>query len=470
GLSSQVRASFPVSGSVNANDTQSLSWLGTATGPTSLASTPSQCREGIDCDTFVLTVGGTTADWFGKEALVRIDWQLLASDFDLYILKDTGFSQYVVAQSAHLSATSQQTHETVAFFPYVSGTGRYFVRVMYTAANFNDQYRAAASVITNIRPDVSNGKIAYTRVSDFVQDRNIFTINPDGSNETQLTNTEYNYGPIFSPNGTKIAFYSNRGSGTELYVMNSNGGNQIMIASGFSPISLPRWSPDSTQIAFSAYVFHDYQIYVVNADGSNMRQLTTDLADDLYPEWSPDGLKIVFQSFRSNIPGRPNSFQQVYVMDADGSNQTPLTTDVNGAYFARWSPDGSKIAFLSLRTGNYEIYVMNPDGSNQTRVTQTSVTDFDYQWSPDGSKIIYGLSEDIYVIKADGSNLTWLATDTNLGVKPFWSPDGTKIAFTSYRSNLAMEIYLMNANGTGETQLTFSGERGHLVYADWQAQ
>ncbi|MBV9209084.1 MAG: hypothetical protein JOZ52_00570, partial [Acidobacteria bacterium] len=92
GLSSQARASFPVLGRLDASDTQPLSWIGTATGPANVTGTILPCREGIDCDTFILTIGGTNSDWVGKEALVRIDWQLPLSDFDLYILKDTGFN------------------------------------------------------------------------------------------------------------------------------------------------------------------------------------------------------------------------------------------------------------------------------------------------------------------------------------------------------------------------------------------
>ncbi|MBV9959355.1 MAG: PD40 domain-containing protein [Acidobacteria bacterium] len=467
GLSSQARASFPVLGRLDASDTQPLSWIGTATGPANVTGTILPCREGIDCDTFILTIGGTNSDWVGKEALVRIDWQLPLSDFDLYILKDTGFNSGMVAQSVHSPATSQQTYETAGFFPSVTGTGRYLVRVVYTEANFNDQYRAAASVMTLIKPNVSNGKIAFVRSSDFVLGRNIFTVNPDGSNETQLTISEYNYAAVFSPDGTRIAFYSNRGNGTELWVMNSNGGNQSMIASGFSPISLPRWSPDGTKLLFSAVIFHDYQIYVVNADGSNMRQLTTDTADDIYPEWSPDGLKIVFESYRSNIPASPNLYRNIYVMDADGSNQTRLTIDPRGAYFPRWSPDGTKIAFLSLRDGNYEIYVMSPYGLNQTRVTQTAVTDFNYQWSPDGGRLVYERFGDIYVINADGSSLRQLTTHPDTDQIPDWSPDGTKIAFTSYRSGGTPQLFVMNADGTGQTQLTFNGDN---AYADWQAQ
>ena len=130
-------------------------------------------------------------------------------------------------------------------------------------------------------------------------------------------------------------------------------------------------------------------------------------------------------------------------------------------------PNG-QIAFSNLRNGtefNHEIYVMNADGSNQTRLTNnTEIIDFSPSWSPDGTKIAFDTTRhghpEIYVMNAaDGSNPTRLTNNTRASdSNPSWSPDGTKIAFNSDRDGNS-EIYVMNAaDGSNPTRLTTDGD------------
>src|SRR5205809_192636 len=105
-------------------------------------------------------------------------------------------------------------------------------------------------------------------------------------------------------------------------------------------------------------------IYTMEADGSNVQRLTNNPGFDLSPKWSPDGTKIAFLRLDDYFDGPIN----IYVMNADGTNQTRLSN--SGLDFdSRWSPDGTKIAFASIRDNNCEIYVMNADGSNVQRLT-----------------------------------------------------------------------------------------------------
>lgn len=122
-----------------------------------------------------------------------------------------------------------------------------------------------------------------------------------------------------------------------------------------------------------------------------------------------------------------------------------------------FSPDGSKISFVSTRDGNSEIYVMNVDGSDQVNLTNHSASDFWPVWSPDGKKIAF-LSErdgnvDIYSINADGSDLINLTSNEGCDNEPVWSPDGTKIAFTINRDG-DKEVYIMDADGSGQANLS----------------
>jgi TolB protein len=134
--------------------------------------------------------------------------------------------------------------------------------------------------------------------------------------------------------------------------------------------------------------------------------------------------------------------------------------------FATFPGENGKIAFTSTRDGNPEIYVMNADGSEQTRLTDNPATDFQPSWSPDGTKIAFssdrsGASNgwfEVYVMNADGSEQTRLTfSNPFFEGDPSWSPDGTKIAFSTGRHGSDnREIYVMNADGSGQTRLTNS--------------
>jgi Tol biopolymer transport system component len=210
------------------------------------------------------------------------------------------------------------------------------------------------------------------------------------------------------------------------------------------------------RIVFESLRNRNLDIYSMNADGTNQTRLTTNAAADANPAWSPDHSKIAFTSTRDgNL--------EVYVMNADGSNQTRLTTNAALDDDPSWSPDGSRIAFWRSRNGNPEIYVMNANGTNQTRLTNNSAIDIQPEWSPDGSKIVFTSNRDglfnteIYVMNANGTGVTRLTHDTAIDRSPDWSPDGTKIVFDSNRTGLFnFEIWVMNANGANPVRLTFS--------------
>jgi Tol biopolymer transport system component len=208
------------------------------------------------------------------------------------------------------------------------------------------------------------------------------------------------------------------------------------------------------------------EIWVMDADGTGQRRLTVGpgWANNEWPDWSPDGSKIAFHSDRDGN-------REIYVMNADGIGQTNLTNN-SPAYDGApsWSPDGSKIAFESNRDGNWEIYVMNADGTAQTRLTNNAADDHTPAWSPDGSKIaLYRDGARIWVMNADGT------APTNVGGRygPAWSPDGAKIAFSdAYPCDLTIltgtycsGIFTMNADGTGEHQLTSASSPGEVAPA-----
>jgi hypothetical protein len=280
----------------------------------------------------------------------------------------------------------------------------------------------------------ANGEIAF--VSRRSGNSEIWSMNSDGSNQTNLTNNAaLDYDPAWSPDGTRIAFVSDRKGKSQIFVMNADGSDPVQLT--FDTLSDPAglsWSPDGTRIAFGASQSQDFasDLYIINSDGSNLRRLTNAM-DDLDfssdTSWSPDGTRIVFD--------KGFFFTNLYVMSADGSNATMLATD---SWSPSWSPDGAEIAFASLVTSCgfdppflpclSDIFVINAAGSKPRRLTTTAspFSNSAPAWSPDGTKIAFERdyngsisTTDIYVMNADGSNQISL-TSTGDNSAPAWQP------------------------------------------------
>jgi len=296
-------------------------------------------------------------------------------------------------------------------------------------------------------------KIAF--VSNLDGDNNdIYIMNSDGSNKEKLTNNASIGEFCFSQDGIKIAY---RDENPEIYIMNSDGSNKERLTNNEYKDVFPRFSPDGTKIAFTSdRDGGGTDMYIMNIDGSNLKRLTNnDSIIDLFC-FSPDGTKIVFTSTRDGNP-------QIYIMNIDGSNQERLSNNKYNESLPYFSPDGLKIAFVAARDDNGEIYVMNIDGSNQKNLTNHGSKDIFSCFSPDGSKIIFtsyrdGENPEIYIMNIDGSNQKNLTNNVSKDESPCFSQDGTKIAFTSYRDGNG-EIYVMNIDGSNQKNLTNNEHR-----------
>jgi TolB protein len=160
-------------------------------------------------------------------------------------------------------------------------------------------------------------------------------------------------------------------------------------------------------------------------------------------------------------------------MNADGTGQTRLTNNAAGDYGPRFSPNGQKILFTSFRddASGGEIHVMNADGSGSTRLTNDpGKQDAIGRWSPSGATIIWRKdfggcsSADLWTMNADGSSPATLLCGTGHDGEGTYSPDGTKVAFNTHRDGNG-EIYVMNADTTSQTRLTF--DPGQDSDIDW---
>jgi Tol biopolymer transport system component len=291
-----------------------------------------------------------------------------------------------------------------------------------------------------------NGKIVFERPTK--DGANLFSVAPDGSDLTRLTNRKGVEGDAsWSPDGSKIAFVCAR-------------------------------NPERGPV----------EICVINADGSGFTQLTRHRAFSIAPAWSPDGTKIVYATNR----GGPRL--RLYVMNSDGSAKQRLTRNRKGTQYTdpQWSPDGATIAFAILKGVGRETprafdssiaLIDADDGDNLRRLTPRRGRDeLNPNWSPDGTKIAFEVNRlfdvrqsDIWQMNADGSGKRRLTSSKFYETNPVFSPDGTRIAFTGDRHNRNLskrrlargfELYTMAAGGGDVVRVT--DNRRADLFPDWQ--
>ena len=221
----------------------------------------------------------------------------------------------------------------------------------------------------------------------------------------------------------------------------------------------PAWSPDGKRIAFYSERTGNAEIYVMNGDGTGVTRLTNTSADEGYPAWSPDGRTISFDS------DRDGNFD-IFAMQADGTNVRPLTRHPARDVSATWSADGRSIVFMSDReAGGFDVYRSAADPSAPaSRVTRTGSAWFPV-FSPDGSTLAFHVGRDVHTMAASGGELRRLTVDPANGMYPSWSPDGKRLAFMSWRSDKT-EIFTMNADGSDQKVLV-SMDRGDVVDPRW---
>jgi TolB protein len=281
----------------------------------------------------------------------------------------------------------------------------------------------------------------------------IYVMSPDGTGATRLTDgggtpnnsAAYNSGGAdWSHSKKLIAFQSNRiGRVPQIFLMNSDGSEPQLLVSLPGGAAFPSFSQNGNELCFHSQTMPLRDIYLVNVHGTGLTNLTSpgqipgqlgQAGDNIRCDWSPKGNGIAFVSTRDTAPGAVRN-EEIYVMNPAGSEVVRLTNALGSDANPAWSPKGDRIAFESNRDGTPEIYVMDADGSNQVRLTNfdtaptpSNVAVTKPTWSPKGDRIAFhrrvGLEGqrghfEVYTMNADGTDVRQITFTPTPGFSGF---------------------------------------------------
>ena len=260
---------------------------------------------------------------------------------------------------------------------------------------------------------------------------------------------------------TRFAFAGKFSGNKEIYMMDFDGENRRPITKNGAINIQPSWSPDGKKIAFTSYLNGNPDLYVADLIAAKIKRISSRKGLNMGAAWNPDGGSIA-------LTLAPKGDPDLYLIDSlSGEKIAQLTKSYGIDTSATFSPDGKRIAFVSERSGGAQIYTMNSDGSNPKRLTFEGKHNTDPVWSPDGSKITYVSRDknfDVHVVNIDGKGHKQITSNMGDNEDPSWSPDGNFIAFSSTRTG---SPHLWMATLDGEHQIQLSRGRGGYTNPSW---
>jgi len=315
-------------------------------------------------------------------------------------------------------------------------------------------------------------------------DVDVCLIDPDNpaaiTNLTDNGSETYDEEPVWSPNGDRVAFVSQKAGIQNIFTMNPDApGQTVNVATQLthyadsSSIYELTWSPDGTKLAYEREQGAFRQIFLVAADGSTLTPLSI-AAPGEHPSFSPDGGKIAFSKGE----------EQVWTTNADGSNAIAPVPGALG-HDPAWSPDGTFIAYDHKNAqfgGWYDVNVLSLGGGTPAVLPANFAQWTFASWSPDGSRIAYKSTvQDAVTMENEGFiRISNRDASGNYGLPPMsavnvynhqpsWSPDSGRIAFEGFSHPPlpnGTEVYVQSTGGAGQMQAITSG--GKNYEPDWR--
>jgi Tol biopolymer transport system component/serine/threonine protein kinase len=266
----------------------------------------------------------------------------------------------------------------------------------------------------------------------------------------------------------QVAFASTRVGLPQLFVVNVDGTDLTQITNMEKGACQPSWSPDGLQLVFISpcagrgefyeTIYNESSLYMIKADGTGLKQLTPSPGSDFDPAWSPDGKRIAFTSVR-------DGFRQIYALDVDSLDITLLTntTDLIESSQPSWSPDGKNIAYTVKRVGTYQVWAMSDTGQEAVQLARSGqdLWDFLPSWSADGKTVFFNQRRPgpfrPWLMKVNYEDLSQDAKRLNFQTPiedVSFSPDGFWLVFEGMDAEGNRDIYFMTTAGSGRTRLT----------------
>ncbi|MAT42184.1 MAG: hypothetical protein CL609_07570 [Anaerolineaceae bacterium] len=318
-------------------------------------------------------------------------------------------------------------------------------------------------------PDSLDTHLDLTGEIVFASDRtgpfNLFAQNADniGTADLLVSSTGNDSTPVWSPDGERLVFASDRDGDFEIYLRQSNGTEQKLTNNSVEDIH-PSWSPDGSRILFTSNRGGGYyQAYTMNQSGNDVQQVGAVANNVLYPRFSPDGSRIAFMRASIAIPACDWNWD-IWVMNTNGGNQVRVTTQLGGDIYPNWTPDG-RIIYASCRNLiSSNLYIVDLDSSIETQVTDWSGDELHAVYSPDAEHLVFNATGDgnyeVYIgTWADGTSFN-LTKNSAANLTPSWISQ----SFAPCVGATATRPILMVTGWSGSEGLTSLSQDGQLKY------